>query len=131
VSVLLDTNVCIAFLAGKDAKLGKRLASTARQEVAVCSVVKAELLYGARASERVAANLERLERFFAPLGSFPFDDDAAATYGMIRAQLRREGRPIGGNDLMIAAIALARDATLVTRNDVEFRRVGGLRVEVW
>jgi tRNA(fMet)-specific endonuclease VapC len=131
VSVLLDTNICIAFLTGRDAKLAMRLTSLVREDVVLCTVVKAELLYGARASERVAANLLRLERFFAPLGSLPFGDEAAESYGVIRAQLRREGRPIGGNDLMIAAIALANDATLVTRNDGEFRRVGGLRVEVW
>jgi tRNA(fMet)-specific endonuclease VapC len=130
-SVLLDTNICIAFLTGRDPKVTKRLTSLEREDVVLCSVVKAELIYGARASERVAANLQRLERFFAPLASLPFGDEAAESYGVIRAQLRREGRPIGGNDLMIAAIAFANDATLVTRNDAEFRRVGGLRVEVW
>jgi tRNA(fMet)-specific endonuclease VapC len=130
-SVLLDTNICITFLTGRDEKLAKRLTSLELEDVVLCSVVKAELIYGARASERVAANLQRLERFFAALGSLPFGDEAAESYGVIRAQLRREGRPIGGNDLMIAAIALANDATLVTRNDGEFRRVGGLRVEVW
>jgi tRNA(fMet)-specific endonuclease VapC len=72
-----------------------------------------------------------LERFFAPLASLPFDDDAAARYGVLRAQLRRDGRPVGGNDMMIAAIALAHDAVLVTRDDREFRAIAGLRVLSW
>jgi len=75
--------------------------------------------------------LRKLERFFAPFRSVPFDDDAAERYGELRAQLRRSGAMIGGNDMMIAAIALAADATLITRNQDEFRRVVGLRVEVW
>ena len=61
----------------------------------------------------------------------PFDDRAAEYYGVVRAQLTESGRPIGPNDLMIAATALASDATLATRNEREFRRVAGLRVEVW
>ncbi len=97
----------------------------------MCSVVKAELLSGARASARVRENLERLARLFALFPSLPFDDEAAAHYGPLRAQLRRSGTPIGGNDMLIAAIALSNDATLVTRNEKEFRLVPGLRVEVW
>jgi tRNA(fMet)-specific endonuclease VapC len=75
--------------------------------------------------------LQRLVRFFEPFASLPFDDDAAERYGILRAQLKREGRIIGSNDLLIAAIALTADAILVTRNLDEFRRVGGLRLEVW
>jgi tRNA(fMet)-specific endonuclease VapC len=93
--------------------------------------VKAELLYGARKSERVDENLRRLDQFFGALPSLPFDDEAAAHYGVARAQLHRTSSMIGPNDLLIAATALASDATLVTRNDAEFRRVVGLRVEVW
>ena len=128
---LLDTNVCIAFLNGRDARVRERLLASSPDDIRLCSVVKAELLYGARGSDRVAENLRRLEQFFAPLQSLAFDDAAADWYGTIRAQLRRDGTPIGGNDLLIAAIARATDATLVTRNEGEFRRVPGLRVDVW
>jgi tRNA(fMet)-specific endonuclease VapC len=72
-----------------------------------------------------------VETLCAALRSVPFDDEAADHYGAIRAQLTAAGRLIGPNDLMTAATALARDAVLVTRNDREFRRVAGLRVEVW
>ncbi len=128
---LLDTNVCIAFLNGTDVEVRTRLTAEDPEEVVLCSTVKAELLYGARHSTHVDRNLSRLAAFFAPFKSLPFDDDAAEIYGLVRAQLRRAGRPIGGNDLIIAATALAADATLVTRDQEEFRRVPGLRIETW
>jgi tRNA(fMet)-specific endonuclease VapC len=131
VNRLLDSDICIAYLKGEDAGVEKRLLSHSPGQLHLCSVVKAELLYGARHSQKVAANLKKLERFFAPFASLPFDDEAAEQYGVLRAQLRREGRPIGGNDMMIAAIALASRAILVTRNHREFERVPGLRVETW
>ena len=68
---------------------------------------------------------------FESFPSLPFDDDSAKHYGTIRAQLRREGRPIGANDLMIASIALAGSLTLATRDVDDFRRVPGLKVDGW
>ena len=131
-SLLLDTNICIALLTGKDRPLHTRFLSVPPKEVFLCSVVKAELFFGARNSDRVDQNLRRLEKFWAPISSsLSFDDLAAAHYGEIRAGLKRAGTPIGGNDLQIAAIARANDLTVVTRNHDEFRRVVGLRVESW
>jgi len=63
--------------------------------------------------------------------SFDFDDQAAREYGRLRAQLEREGTPIGPNDLMIAAIALANRSTLVTHNTAEFSRIKTLQIEDW
>lgn len=100
-------------------------------DLSICSIVQGELLYGARASQRVEENLQILERFLEPFFCHDVDPEAARQYGILRAQLRREGRPIGQNDMWIAAIALARDLTLVTGNLREFRRVGGLRLESW
>jgi tRNA(fMet)-specific endonuclease VapC len=128
---LLDTNACIQLLNGTSAELAERVAARNPTEVALCAIVKAELLHGARRSRRVAENLDLLRRFFAPLTSLPFDDRAAEHYGMIRAELESQGRPIGANDLAIAAIARSQDATLVTHNTREFSRVIGLRVEDW
>jgi tRNA(fMet)-specific endonuclease VapC len=74
--------------------------------VKLCSVVKAELLYGASRSNNVLAARTKLELFFAPYESFPFDDPAAAEYGRLRGALAMAGTPIGPNDRTSAAIAL-------------------------
>ena len=128
---LLDTSVCIPLINRTDEGTAERLLSHAPGSVLLCSVVRAELCFGAHASARVAGNLQRVETFCRAFESLSFDDAAAERYGVIRAQLRREGRPIGANDLMIAAIALAGGLTLATRNTDEFARVPGLDVERW
>ncbi len=93
--------------------------------------MKAELLFGARKSAKSAANLALLGRFFSTFESYPFDDQCAEHYGVIRAELARAGTPIGPNDLLIASVARTHDVTLVTHNVDEFIRVAGLRVEDW
>lgn len=128
---LLDTNACIALLNGTAPELTQWLRERAPSDVCLCSVVKAELLFGAHNSARVNENLRLLERFFEPFRSLPFNDEAAAHYGTIREDLGRRGVPIGFNDLMIAATAAANDATLLTANVREFSRVIGLRVGSW
>jgi tRNA(fMet)-specific endonuclease VapC len=128
---LLDTNTCIAYLNGRAVGVRRRLQGLPPNEVALCSVVKAELLYGARKSTNPPTVLAKLRRFFTPFISLPFDDAAAQAYGTIRADLEQVGKPIGPNDLMIAAIALACGLTLVTHNTGEFQRVPGLTIEDW
>ncbi|MBN1606642.1 MAG: type II toxin-antitoxin system VapC family toxin [Polyangiaceae bacterium] len=130
-SYLLDTNACSAHLSGRSQKLTQRLRAASASQVAICSVVRAEPLYGARKSAKVDLNLGRLAAFFAPLMCLPFDDAAAEQYGLIRFSLEQQGTPIGPNDLMIAATALASGRTVVTANEVEFRRVPELAVENW
>ena len=130
-SYLLDTNICIALLKGTDQAAVGRLRAADPAQVFLCSVVKAELLYGARKSQQVESNLALLGKFFGPFESLPFDDRCAELYGMTRALLAKAGTPIGANDLLIASIAQGYDMTLVTRNHEEFRRVPGLRVESW
>ena len=128
---LLDTNVCIHLLNEKHPAILQHFRQHGPADIAMCSVVKAELLYGARRSQRVEANLQLLKVFFAPLQSLPFDDECAEHYGQIRADLLTQGKPIGPNDTLIAAHALALDCTLVTDIDAEFLRMPGLRVENW
>lgn len=128
---LLDTNICVPLVNGSDRALREHLLSRRPDEVVLCSVVKAELFFGARNSQRAAENLDRLQRFCEAFQSLPFDDDAAHQYGALRALLRREGRPIGANDMLIASIALAAKVTLVTRNIDEFARVPQLDVIAW
>jgi len=128
---LLDTNTCIRFLNGSSANVLKHFQQCSPDEIALCSVVKAELWFGARHSQQVERNLQRLHAFFTPLQSLSFDDRSAEEYGQIRADLSRQGTIIGPNDLFIAAIAKSHDATLVTHNHKEFMRVTGLRLADW
>jgi tRNA(fMet)-specific endonuclease VapC len=128
---LLDTNSCIKFLNGRSDSVRRHLEARRPQDVALCSVVKAELLYGAIKSARKAENIDRLRSFFQKFSSFPFDDAAAEVYGAVRARLERTGTVIGSNDLLIAAIALARGATLVSHNTREFSRIEELLLEDW
>ncbi len=128
---LLDTNACIRILNDTSPSLVQRLASHTPSEIRLCSIVKAELLYGARHSQRVAENLRLLTRFFAPFVSLPFNDRCAEHYGQIRAEMVQAGTLIGPNDLLIAAVARAYDLTLVTHNVEEFGRVHDLRLEDW
>ena len=128
---LLDANTCIKFLNGRSDSIRRRLEAERPENVALCSVVKAELFYGAFKSARPVENLDRLRAFFEKFVSYSFDDAATESYGAIRARLERAGTPIGPNDLFIAAIALSRGATLVTNNTREFSRVPNLLLEDW
>ena len=128
---LLDTNVCIHLLNERHPAILQHFRQHSPADIALCSVVKAELLYGARRSQRVEANLQLLKAFFAPLQSLPFDDDCAEHYGKIHADLLTHGKPIGPNDTLIAAVARAHNATLITHNIGEFSRVVGLQIEDW
>ncbi len=128
---LLDTNACIAVLNGSSPSLVAQLKQHNPVDIHLCSVVKAELIYGAYHSSRPAENLRLLDRFFGPFISLPFDDTCCDVYGRMRNDLARFGTPIGPNDLLIAATALANDLTLVTANLKEFGRVVGLSIENW
>jgi tRNA(fMet)-specific endonuclease VapC len=128
---LLDTDICIHLLNGREPGLLERFGSHSPNQLALCSIVRAELLFGARRSRRVEENIKRVRLFAEPLQSLPFDDRSAEYYGDIRADLAKRGCPIGPNDTLIAAIALVHEARLVTRNRREFERVGGLEIESW
>ena len=128
---LLDSNVCIHLLNERHPSIEQNFLSRSPSEIALCSIVKAELFFGARKSQRVDANLQRLQLFFAPLASLPFDDRCADEYGLIRADLTAQGRLIGPNDMLIAAIARAHNTILVTHNTLDFCRIQGLRLDDW
>ena len=128
---LPDTNVWIRFLNPGETQVKKRFLSADPSKICFCSVVKAELFFGALKSTRIKENLGLLDELFANFESVFFDDDAARKYGEIRSDLARKGTPIGPNDLMIAAIASVHEAVLVTHNTREFERVTGLKVEDW
>jgi tRNA(fMet)-specific endonuclease VapC len=128
---LLDTNAWIEYLNGRSPAIANRISTTRLSDLRLCSVVVAELAFGAHKGSRTADNLRVLNQLQSNFISIPFDDSAAAVYGQVRAHLERSGTSIGPNDLMIASIALANDLTLVTRNVREFSRVPSLKLENW
>jgi tRNA(fMet)-specific endonuclease VapC len=98
---LLDTNTCIRYLNGRAAGIRQRLASLQPDDIAVCSVVKAEMYFGALKSSNPGRSLVIQRLFLDQFASYSFDDRAAEIYGNTRAQLERRGTPIGPNDLLI------------------------------
>ena len=129
---LLDTNSCVDHLRhGVASTVTAKLAATPPGSVVICSVVVAELHYGAHRSARKTETLSHVQAFCSRFQSLSFDDPAGEEYGRIRAHLTATGSIIGPNDLLIAAIALANDLTLVTNNTREFARVPDLKLEDW
>jgi tRNA(fMet)-specific endonuclease VapC len=128
---MLDTNTCIFVLKNRDDKLRRKF--KAIKSLCMSSVTYGELCYGI---ENGVATLrqerfEQLDLFTQRVLIEPWDEEAARHYGTIRAHLKREGRIIGSNDLLIAAHARSIDAVIVTNNTSEFSRVPDLTVEDW
>lgn len=128
---LLDTNVCIRYLQGRLPAIRDAIHARQPQNMIICSVVRAELFYGAMKSQFPEETLLKQRNFIDRFPTLAFDDSAAIIFGRIRADLHRLGSPIGPYDLQIAAIALANNLTLVTHNNREFARVDGLRLVDW
>lgn len=128
---LLDTNVCIRYLQGRLPIIRDAIHARKPGAMVICAVVRAELFYGAMKSQFPTETLTKQRQFIDQFPTLPFDDSAALIFGQIRADLYRQGKPIGPYDLQIAAIALANDLTLVTHNTREFGRIDGLRLEDW
>ncbi|MEX2092062.1 MAG: type II toxin-antitoxin system VapC family toxin [Pirellulales bacterium] len=126
---LLDANVCIRYLNRRSPSLKAKLDAADPAQVLVCSVVKAEMYFGAARSRDPARAMAEQRLFLSRFRSLPFDDIAAESYAEVRADLTRRGQLIGPNDLMIAAICLAKDVTMVTHNVSEFGRINGLNIE--
>lgn len=127
---LLDTNVLSDLVRRPQGRVAGRIRETGDTQICTSIVVAAELRYGAvkRASARLTSQLEAiLER----LEVVPLEMPADAVYGRLRAELERDGRPIGSNDLLIAAQAMALDHIVVTDNEREFGRIDGLICENW
>ena len=128
---LLDTNVCVVHLAGRSTKIQTKLQAIPPKEVTLCSIVKAEIIYGTLKGNYQSQAVAARQNFLKLFVSLPFDDLAANFYGKERARLAKLGQSIGPNDLMIASIALANNLTLVTHNTREFSRVANLQIEDW
>lgn len=128
---MLDTNICIYLIKNRSDQLLHRMRGLHTGEVGVSIVTVAELQYGVSKSQHKERNQVALEAFLLPLEIADFSVDSTVAYGEIRADLEKQGRPIGPLDTLIAAHARSLDVLLITNNTREFARVPGLRVEDW
>lgn len=127
---LLDANIVIYVRQNRPEAVLRRFAKLHPGEPAISVIAYGELLYGAVKSAQPDA-LKRLQKLREAIPALPLPENAAETYGRIRADLAIRGKMIGNNDLWIAAHALAAELTLVTNNEKEFRRVRGLKIQNW
>lgn len=126
---LLDTNIVSDLVRNPQGAVAERIKSVGETEVATSIIVAAELRFGAakRGSKRLTSQLEAVLGVLAVLR---LEGPADAVYGDVRAEIEREGRPMGANELLIAAHAISVGFTLVT-DDRDFDRVPDLAVENW
>ena len=127
---LLDTNIISDLIRNPQGKAAKRAARTGDENICTSIIVAAELRYGCAKSGSKKL-LKAVDDVLGEIAIVPFDVPGDDRYGLIRNALEMAGTPIGGNDLLIAAHALAVGAVIVTANTSEFRRVKGLKVENW
>ena len=127
---LLDTNIVIYVLKRRPIEVLSAFNANASR-MAISSITLAELMHGAEKSSRVTENLAAIEDFCSRLEVLPYGSKAAQHYGAIRAHLEKLGRPIGVNDLHIAAHARSEGLVLVTNNSAEFERVPALEIDNW
>lgn len=128
---MLDTDICIYIIKRKPRSVLKRLESLQPGQLAISAITFAELMNGAKKSQRLEANVAKLNELAELIEIRPFDQKAATFYGDVRSTLEKKGNIIGSNDSLIAAHALSLDWILVSNNEKEFGRVDGLRIENW
>ena len=128
---MLDTNICIAIIRCQPPQALKRFRNYAVGEICISWVTLAELEFGVAKSRHAEKNRAALDEFLLPLEIAGFDRATARSYGRVRADLEKKGRPIGALDMMIAAHALTLGVTLATINVREFARIKGLTVDNW
>jgi tRNA(fMet)-specific endonuclease VapC len=127
---LLDTDTCIGVLRQKPGMV-QRLRQLAPTDCAVSMVTIYELLCGVEKAKDAIGERHKVQRFISAIIELPLDRAAAEAAARIRADLERQGQPIGPYDLLIAGQSLASSLTLVTNNRKEFQRVAGLKLESW
>jgi len=127
---LLDTNILSDLIRHPQGMVMRQIEKVGEEQVCTSIVVAVELRYGAakRESPRLSAQLEAV---LGAIEVLPFEAPADRAYGRLRARLEREGTPIGGNDMLIAAQVLALGYCIVTDNEREFSRIPDLARENW
>lgn len=127
---MLDTNIVSDLIRQPRGDAAQRLKQVPASYVSISVFVVGEVHFGLL-RKQATMQRARFDELLARISVAPFEQPAEQAYAEVRLAVERQGKPIGANDLWIAAHALALDATLVTANEREFRRVPGLRVENW
>lgn len=128
--LLLDTNIISHLVRQPAGCAAQRLRDYSGTRCCTSIIVACELRFGAEKSGSALLR-ERIDQILARIEILPLDTPAEHHYARLRTALQRSGTPIGPNDMLIAAHALAQDLTLITDNVDEFKRVDGLRIENW
>ena len=129
---MLDSDACIYMHNNVSIDYFSKLSNLGENsEVLLSTIVLSELQYGVSNSDRIEDNQMKLQCFLEGVRIMPYDIKCTSYYGEIRAILRKQGNPIGPNDMFIAAHAIAENATLITNNTREFERIDNLKVLSW
>jgi tRNA(fMet)-specific endonuclease VapC len=130
IKYLLDTDICIYWLKGKNTVKDK-IDRVGRSAIAICSITVSELYFGAYNSSRIDKNLIIATNFIQSLPVISLNNETLKKFGQLKAQLRQAGTPIADFDLMIASVAITQDLILVTNNIRHYQRVIGLKLDNW
>lgn len=128
---MLDTNVCIHAIKQKPKNVLIHILQQDADDLCVSSITYAELMHGAEKSREPNRNRIAVTLFLSSITILDFDSCEAEEYGKVRAELEKNGTPIGPMDMLIASHARAEGLTLVTNNTRKFNRVEELDVEEW
>ncbi|OGU42581.1 MAG: hypothetical protein A2X61_17130 [Ignavibacteria bacterium GWB2_35_12] len=128
---VFDTNICIRILKGDNPKILYKISQIDFNFIAIPSIVRYELYYGAYKSRNQKNTLKNLNEFLSCFSDIPFDFESAEICGRIRSELEKKGTPIGPYDLMISSVTLSHDLILITNNTREFSRINDLKIEDW
>lgn len=128
--VILDTDTCIYWLKG-DENIEKRILGHGLKQCAITVITECELYYGAMKSAKAEKNLAVIEDLRRKVRTLHTGDGVARHFGTLKSELEKKGKPVDDADLLIAGIALAHDAVLVSNNIGHFTRIEGLKLENW
>lgn len=129
--LMLDTNICIYIIKQQPVAMLKRFLEYQIGDIGISSITLSELRYGVAKSTHKEKNTKALDEFITPLEVVSFDEEAAHSYGDIRAALEKAGTPVGSMDMLIAAHAVSLGIPLVTNNTREFVRIPTLNIIDW
>jgi len=131
VKYLIDSNICVYIINNRVEGSSEWIKAAGIENVMISSITVAELEYGLAKSSKYEQTQQALYKFLSGFDVVDFDMTCAQAYGMLRADLQRKGTPIGNMDMLIGATALAKNLTLITNNEDEFRRISNLNIENW